>query len=66
MARVYSRYQRDPDVDIVLGIARVGMQSLAEGRGFEGRAPVRDPVGLLERSRSRATGDDEAEGTRGP
>jgi hypothetical protein len=49
MRRVYKRYQRDPDIDVVLGIARVGLRELAKGRSFvRPPAQARDPFELLE------------------
>jgi hypothetical protein len=49
MRRVYKRYPRDPDIDVVLGIARVGLRELLKGRSFV-RPPAqsRDPIRLLE------------------
>jgi hypothetical protein len=59
--RVYKRYQHDPDIDVVLGIARVGLRELVKGRAFV-RPPAqsRDPFRLLEPDSSPA---DDSENT---
>jgi hypothetical protein len=50
MRKVYKRYQHDPDIDVVLGLARVGLRELAKGHQPE-RPPAesRDPFKLVSR-----------------
>jgi hypothetical protein len=58
MWSLYKRYPRDADIDVVLGIARLGILHLSNQRGCETRAlrPA-DPLDLL------ALGSDQSRAT---